>query len=86
MSTLNLSERERVELPLELVKKLMFRVSMDMTDYYKPLMRELYKLHELGIPYERIEQAISNIAMSWLDHQSYSMNQMMMLLRKEEND
>ncbi len=70
MSILNMSDQERIKLPLEVSRSILFRLSMNTGDFYKPLLQDLYRLREIGVPVEKIEQAASDITIDTMWYHS----------------
>ena len=61
MSRNLIPDGERILIPLEVPRSVLYKLSMNTADFYKPLTQELYKLRNVGVSIERIEQAISDI-------------------------
>ena len=61
MSRNLIPDGERIQIPLEVSRSVLYKLSMNTADFYKPLTQELYKLRNVGVSIERIEQAISDI-------------------------
>ena len=70
MSKIVLPEDKRIQIPLEVSRSILFKLSMNTGDFYKPLLQELYKLKDVGVPYEMIEQAASDITIDTMWYHS----------------
>lgn len=84
MSISNLPENERIKLPLEVSRSILFKLSMNTGDFYKPLLQDLYRLREAGVPLERIEQAASDITVVTMWYHSQIAQIIYDLLLEEE--
>lgn len=71
MNKIVLPEDKRIQIPLEVSRNVLFKLSMNTGDFYKPLLQELYKLKDVGVPYEKIEQGASDVTvvMMWAHSQ-----------------
>ncbi len=85
MSKIVLPDDKRIQIPLEVSRNILFKLSMNTGDFYKPLLQELYKLKEVGVPYEKIEQGASDITVNTMWYHSQIAQILFKLLLEEED-